>query len=90
MGTVFSHLSISAATDPVGDDSILSLLRVFWPILDKVFSSEHMENGNLSMAACRALSLAIQSSGLLPLQIFKILQIGYDIRCKWEETLGNI
>ncbi|MED6219364.1 hypothetical protein PIB30_035179 [Stylosanthes scabra] len=44
------------------DDSILSLLRVFWPILEKVFSSEHMESSNLSIAACRALSLAIQSS----------------------------
>ncbi|CAL0322772.1 unnamed protein product [Lupinus luteus] len=63
MGTVFSHLSISVATDPVADDSILSLLRVFWPILEKIFSSEHMESGSLSMAACRALSLAIQSSG---------------------------
>ncbi|MED6219351.1 hypothetical protein PIB30_034973, partial [Stylosanthes scabra] len=63
MGTVFNHLSISAVAEPAADDSILSLLRVFWPILEKVFSSEHMENSNLSMAACRALSLAIQSSG---------------------------
>ncbi|KAI4350398.1 hypothetical protein L6164_004856 [Bauhinia variegata] len=63
MGTVFSHLPISIVTEPGADDSILSLLRVFWPILEKLFSSEHMENGNLSMAACRALSLAIQSSG---------------------------
>ncbi|KAI4348420.1 hypothetical protein L6164_009146 [Bauhinia variegata] len=63
MGTVFSHLSISIATKPAADDSILSLLSIFWPILEKLFSSEHMENGNLSMAACRALSLAIQSSG---------------------------
>jgi len=52
------------ATEPVADDSILSLLRVFWPILEKIFGSEHMENGNLSVAACRALSLAVQSSGL--------------------------
>ncbi|KAK7336215.1 hypothetical protein VNO77_16749 [Canavalia gladiata] len=63
IGTVFSHLSISVATEPAADDSILSLLRVFWPILEKIFGSEHMENGNLSVAACRALSLAIQSSG---------------------------
>jgi len=65
IGTVFSHLSISVATEPAADDSILSLLRVFWPILEKIFGSEHMENGNLSVAACRALSLAVQSSGLL-------------------------
>ncbi|XP_047161484.1 transportin MOS14 isoform X1 [Vigna umbellata] len=63
IGTVFSHLSISVATEPAADDSILSLLRVFWPILEKIFGSEHMENGNLSVAACRALSLAVQSSG---------------------------
>ncbi|XP_022633434.1 transportin MOS14 isoform X5 [Vigna radiata var. radiata] len=63
IGTVFSHLSISVATEPATDDSILSLLRVFWPILEKIFGSEHMENGNLSVAACRALSLAVQSSG---------------------------
>ncbi|KAL5171839.1 Transportin MOS14 [Glycine soja] len=63
MGTVFSHLPISMATEPAADDSILSLLRVFWPILEKFFGSEHMENGNLSVAACRALSLAVRSSG---------------------------
>ncbi|KAL9331251.1 hypothetical protein ACSQ67_000861 [Phaseolus vulgaris] len=58
-----SHLSVSVAIEPAADDSILSLLRVFWPILEKIFGSEHMENGNLSVAACRALSLAVQSSG---------------------------
>ncbi|KAG5100999.1 hypothetical protein JHK82_046051 [Glycine max] len=65
MGTVFSHLPISMATEPAADDSILSLLRVFWPILEKFFGSEHMENGNLSVAACRALSLAVRSSDLI-------------------------
>ena len=68
MGTVFSHLAISMVPEPAADDSILSLLRVFWPILEKLFSSEHMESGNLSVAACRALSLAIQSSGMLKSQ----------------------
>lgn len=53
------------ATEPAADDLILSLLGVFWPILEKIFTSEHMESGNLSIAACRALSLAIQCSGLL-------------------------
>ncbi|KAK7243309.1 hypothetical protein RIF29_38102 [Crotalaria pallida] len=56
--SVLHHVLISDHL--TSDDSILSLLRVFWPIFDKFFSSEHMENGNLSMAACRALSLAIQ------------------------------
>lgn len=65
IGTVFSHLSISVANEPVADDLILLLLRVFWPVLEKIFTSEYMESGNLSIAACRALSSAIQSSGLL-------------------------
>ncbi|KAL5864664.1 hypothetical protein ACOSQ3_002178 [Xanthoceras sorbifolium] len=63
MGTVFSHLAAPLPTDPATDDPMYALLRVFWPILEKLFRSEHMENGNLSTAACRALSLAIQSSG---------------------------
>lgn len=64
MGTVFSHLAAPLPTDPAADDPIYALLRVFWPMLEKLFRSEHMENGNLSTAACRALSLAIQSSGI--------------------------
>ncbi|XP_027188438.1 transportin MOS14 isoform X3 [Cicer arietinum] len=63
IGTIFSHLSISVATEPAADDLILLLLRVFWPILEKIFTSKHMESGNLSIAACRPLSVAIQSSG---------------------------
>ncbi|KAL2320426.1 hypothetical protein Fmac_029395 [Flemingia macrophylla] len=74
MGTVFSHLSISVATEPASDDSILSLLRVFWPILEKIFGSEHMENGNLSVAACRALSLAVQSSASIVVEEFGHLE----------------
>ncbi|XP_059452745.1 transportin MOS14 isoform X1 [Corylus avellana] len=63
MGTVFSHLPMSLSTGPSADDPILTLLTVFWPMLEKLFMSGHMENGNLSTAACRALSQAIQSSG---------------------------
>jgi transportin-3 len=47
----------------VADGPILSLLTVFWPILEKLFRSEHMESGSLAAAACRALSVAVQSSG---------------------------
>ena len=64
MGTVFSHLTTCLPSGPASDDPILSLLRVFWPMLQKLFRSEHMENGNLAIAACRALSQAIQSSGI--------------------------
>lgn len=63
MGTVFTHLANPLSTDLVEDDTILALLRVLWPLLEKLFSSSHMENGSLSAAACRALSQAIQSSG---------------------------
>jgi len=64
MGTVFSYLSTPHPNGPADDAPILTLLRVFWPILEKLFRSQHMENSNLSTAACRALSQAIQSSGL--------------------------
>ncbi|KAJ9189816.1 hypothetical protein P3X46_001068 [Hevea brasiliensis] len=63
IGTVFSHLATPLPSVPGEDDPIFGLLRVFWPILEKLFRSEHMESSNLSTAACRALSLAIQSSG---------------------------
>ncbi|KAK9271665.1 hypothetical protein L1049_002028 [Liquidambar formosana] len=63
MGTVFSHLATTLSSGPAADDPILALLRLFWPMLEKLFMSEHMENGSLSTAACRALSQAIQSSG---------------------------
>ncbi|CAA6659698.1 unnamed protein product [Spirodela intermedia] len=61
MGAVFSNLG-NPSTD-VEDDTILSLLGVLWPLLDKLFRSVHMESGSLSAAACRSLSLALKSSG---------------------------
>ncbi|XP_017975076.1 PREDICTED: transportin-3 isoform X3 [Theobroma cacao] len=63
IGIVFSHLAMPFLCEPSTDNSILSVLRVFWPMLEKLFRSEHMENSSLAAAACRALSLAIQSSG---------------------------
>ncbi|OAY85542.1 Transportin-3 [Ananas comosus] len=63
MGAVFGHLAAPLATDQVEDDTILVLLGVFWPLLEKLFRSSHMESGSLSAAACRSLSLAIHSSG---------------------------
>jgi len=63
MGTVFSHLVMPYPSGPAADDPIFGLLSTFWPMLEKLLRSEHMENSNLSTAACRALSLAIQSSG---------------------------
>lgn len=63
MGTVLSHLATPLSTRLTADDPVLALLRVFWPMLEKLYMSDHMENGSVSMAACRALSQAIQSSG---------------------------
>ncbi|KAG8656082.1 transportin MOS14 isoform X2 [Manihot esculenta] len=63
IGTVFRHLATPQPSVPGEDDTIFGLLRIFWPMLEKLFRSEHMESSNLSTAACRALSLAIQSSG---------------------------
>ncbi|KAG2268325.1 hypothetical protein Bca52824_062880 [Brassica carinata] len=63
IGTVFSHLATSLSSVPVADGPILSLLTAFWPILEKLVRSEHMESGSLAAAACRALSVAVQSSG---------------------------
>lgn len=63
MGSVFGHLAMPHSTDQVEDDTVLVLLRVFWPLLEKLFRSPHMENSSLSAAACRSLSQAIHSSG---------------------------
>ncbi|XP_057489374.1 transportin MOS14 isoform X2 [Actinidia eriantha] len=62
-GTIFSHLAMSLSSGPAADDPIFALLGIFWPVLEKLFRSKHMENGSLSMAGCRALSQAIHSSG---------------------------
>lgn len=63
MGAVFSHLATPPLTDQAEDDTILVLLGAFWPLLEKLFRSVHMENGSLSAAACRSLSQAVHSSG---------------------------
>ncbi|XP_039124758.1 transportin MOS14 isoform X2 [Dioscorea cayenensis subsp. rotundata] len=63
MGTVFGHLGASHHADHVEDDTVLALLGVFWPLLEKLFRSSHIGSGTLSAAACRSLSQAIHSSG---------------------------
>lgn len=64
MGTVFRQLAARSSDAPTSDDSILALLAVFWPMIEKLFLSEYTENANLSVAACKALSEAIRSSGI--------------------------
>ncbi|KAK4804792.1 hypothetical protein SAY86_004609 [Trapa natans] len=63
IGTVFSHLTSPLPNGASENNTILTLLSVFWPILEKILRSPHMENTYLASAACRALSQAIQSSG---------------------------
>ncbi|XP_073296001.1 uncharacterized protein [Primulina huaijiensis] len=63
IGTVFKHFGTRLSTDLGPDGSLVALLEVFWPMLEKIFMSEHVENASLSAAACRALAHAIQASG---------------------------
>ncbi|XP_010249401.1 PREDICTED: transportin MOS14 isoform X2 [Nelumbo nucifera] len=63
MGIVLSHLVTPLSSGSVEDETILALLGAFWPILEKLLRSTHMESGSLSTAACRALTQSIQSSG---------------------------
>ncbi|XP_024319110.1 transportin MOS14 isoform X2 [Brachypodium distachyon] len=69
MGALFSHLAASVASGLIDDDTISVLLGIFWPLLEKLSKSSHMENTSLSAAACRSLSSAIHSCG----QHFQIL-----------------
>ncbi|KAM0866944.1 hypothetical protein ACQ4PT_042316 [Festuca glaucescens] len=69
MGALFSHLTTSITSGLIDDDIILVLLGIFWPLLEKLSQSSHMENTSLSAAACRSLSSAIHSCG----QHFQIL-----------------
>ncbi|XP_078433747.1 ARM repeat superfamily protein [Wolffia australiana] len=61
IGAVFCNLGNLPAEEE--DDCICYLLGVIWPLLEKLLRSVHMENSNLSIAACRSLSQAVKSSG---------------------------
>lgn len=63
MGTVLSHLATPLSCVSTTDGPVLTLLSIFWPMMEKLFKSEHMENSTMSAAACWALSQAINSSG---------------------------
>ncbi|XP_042008128.1 transportin MOS14-like isoform X1 [Salvia splendens] len=63
IGTVFSYLASHLSVDLGPDESIFVLLEAFWPMLEKLLISDHIESGSLSTAVCRALTLAIQASG---------------------------
>ncbi|KAJ1275764.1 hypothetical protein BS78_05G161400 [Paspalum vaginatum] len=63
MSALFGHLATPIASGLVDDDIILVLLGIFWPLLEKLFRSSHMENVGLSAAVCHSLSSAILSCG---------------------------
>ncbi|KAI7754126.1 hypothetical protein M8C21_014870, partial [Ambrosia artemisiifolia] len=63
IGTVFSDLVTTPSTCHDIDSSLITVLGSFWPLLEKFFQSEHIENTSLSMSACRALSQTIKSAG---------------------------
>ncbi|GAB2278317.1 hypothetical protein Dimus_013002, partial [Dionaea muscipula] len=63
MASVLSHLGTSLSKASPVDDPLLVLLSIFWPIMEKLLKTKHIEDRNLSAAACRVLSQAIQSSG---------------------------
>lgn len=55
---MFSHLATSSLIAPASLIVFQSLLSVFWPMLEKLFSSGHIESATLCGAARRALSVA--------------------------------
>ncbi|CAA0824590.1 ARM repeat superfamily protein [Striga hermonthica] len=63
IGTVFYYCATHLSSGLGPDDYVHSLLEVFWPVLEKLLTSELIANTSLSTAACRALALAIQASG---------------------------
>mgnify|MGYP003701845997 CR=1 FL=1 len=65
MGALFGHLATSITSSLIDDDTVLVLLGIFWPLLERLSRSSHMENVSLSAAACRSLSSAIHSCGKL-------------------------
>ncbi|KAL6842920.1 hypothetical protein ACP4OV_027233 [Aristida adscensionis] len=63
MSALFGHLATTNGSGMIDDGTILALLGIFWPLLEKLFQSSHLENVSLSAAVCRSLSSAIHSCG---------------------------
>lgn len=63
LGLILSHLSVSNKLNQSGEDPVLDVLHYFWPLLESVLASHHMENNGLAAAVCRSLSYIIQASG---------------------------
>ncbi|KAG9141915.1 hypothetical protein Leryth_009272 [Lithospermum erythrorhizon] len=63
IAAVFDHNATHISDTSSTDDAIITLLGAFWPLLEKLLKSQHIENESLAMAACRTISPAIKSSG---------------------------
>lgn len=63
LGLILSQLSVSNPLFQNGEDPVLDVLYHFWPLLESVLASRHMENSTLAAAVCRSLSYIIQASG---------------------------
>ncbi|MCO5587430.1 hypothetical protein L7F22_041379 [Adiantum nelumboides] len=63
LGLILSHLPFVNKSYHYVESPVLNVLRYFWPLLESVLASRHMENNNLAAAVCRALSFIIQASG---------------------------
>lgn len=79
LGVILSHLSVSTKANQGGEDPVLDVLRYFWPLLERVLASCHMENSSLAAAVCRSLSFIIQASGQ---QFFTLLSEVMVALCK--------
>lgn len=63
LGIIFRHLSVSNKAYRCGKDPVFNVLHYFWPLLESMLASCHMENSSLAAAVCRCLSFIIQASG---------------------------
>jgi transportin-3 len=63
LGIYFSQLSLSSADSPSGEKPVLGVLAHFWPLIERLLLSRHMEDNGLALAASKTLSHAIQATG---------------------------
>ncbi|CAM6097582.1 unnamed protein product [Calypogeia fissa] len=63
LGIYFSQLSLSNADSPSGEKPVVRVLAHFWPLIERLLLSRHMEDNGLALAASKTLSHAIQATG---------------------------
>ncbi|KAJ7532039.1 hypothetical protein O6H91_14G069600 [Diphasiastrum complanatum] len=63
LGTYINELSGPGFPATIGEESFLRVLAHFWPLLERLFVSQHMQDSDLAVAACKALTQAIKAGG---------------------------